>query len=166
MNNPLISPGLGVFFWMLVSFAILVFILAKWGWPMILKALDERETAISDSLNAAEKAREEMKLLKAENLDLLREAKIERDEMLRSARLTADQIVEDAKAKATEEAQRIVDNARESINYEKLKAMHELKNDVANLSIEIAEKLVSSELADKEKANDVIRRQLENIHLS
>ncbi|MBP9991523.1 MAG: F0F1 ATP synthase subunit B [Bacteroidales bacterium] len=166
MNNPLISPGIGVFFWMLVSFGILVFILAKWGWPMILKALNERETAISDSLNAAEKAREEMKLLKAENLDLLREAKIERDEMLRTARLTAEKIVEDAKSKASEEAQRIVDSARESINYEKLKAMHELKNDVANLSIEIAEKLVRSELTDKEKANDVIRRQLENIHLS
>lgn len=166
MNNPLISPGIGVFFWMLVSFGILVFILAKWGWPMILKALNERETAISDSLNAAEKAREEMKLLKAENLDLLREAKIERDEMLRTARLTAEKIVEDAKTKASEEAQRIVDSARESINYEKLKAMHELKNDVANLSIEIAEKLVRSELTDKEKANDVIRRQLENIHLS
>lgn len=166
MNNPLISPGIGVFFWMLLSFGILVFILAKWGWPMILKALNERETAISDSLNAAEKAREEMKLLKAENLDLLREAKIERDEMLRTARLTAEKIVEDAKSKASEEAQRIVDSARESINYEKLKAMHELKNDVANLSIEIAEKLVRSELTDKEKANDVIRRQLENIHLS
>lgn len=166
MNNPLISPGIGVFFWMLISFGILVFILAKWGWPMILKALNERETAISDSLNAAEKAREEMKLLKAENLDLLREAKIERDEMLRTARLTAEKIVEDAKSKASEEAQRIVDSARESINYEKLKAMHELKNDVANLSIEIAEKLVRSELTDKEKANDVIRRQLENIHLS
>lgn len=166
MNNPLISPGIGVFFWMLISFGILVFILAKWGWPMILKALNERETAISDSLNAAEKAREEMKLLKAENLDLLREAKIERDEMLRTARLTAEKIVEDAKTKASEEAQRIVDSARESINYEKLKAMHELKNDVANLSIEIAEKLVRSELTDKEKANDVIRRQLENIHLS
>lgn len=166
MNNPLISPGIGVFFWMLISFGILVFILAKWGWPMILKALNERETAISDSLNAAEKARDEMKLLKAENLDLLREAKIERDEMLRTARLTAEKIVEDAKSKASEEAQRIVDSARESINYEKLKAMHELKNDVANLSIEIAEKLVRSELTDKEKANDVIRRQLENIHLS
>lgn len=166
MNNPLISPGIGVFLWMLLSFGILVFILAKWGWPMILKALNERETAISDSLNAAEKAREEMKQLKAENLDLLREAKIERDEMLRTARLTAEKIVEDAKSKATEEAQRIVDSARESINYEKLKAMHELKNDVANLSIEIAEKLVRSELTDKGKANDVIRRQLENIHLS
>ncbi len=166
MNNPLISPGIGVFLWMLLSFGILVFILAKWGWPMILKALNERETAISDSLNAAEKAREEMKQLKTENLDLLREAKIERDEMLRTARLTAEKIVEDAKSKATEEAQRIVDSARESINYEKLKAMHELKNDVANLSIEIAEKLVRSELTDKGKANDVIRRQLENIHLS
>ena len=131
MNNPLINPGLGTFFWMLVSFGVLVFILGKWGWPMLLKALKKREQAIADSLNAAQKAREEMAQLVAHNEELLRQAKVERDEMLRNARLTSEKIVEDARTKATEEADRIVENARESINYEKLKAMHDLKNQIA-----------------------------------
>ena len=122
MNNPLINPGLGTFVWMLVSFGILAFILIKFGWPMILKALKSREEAIADSLNEAAKAREEMKHLVAHNEDLLRQAKMERDEMLRNARLASEQIVEEARAKATIEANRIVDNARENINYEKLKA--------------------------------------------
>lgn len=133
MNNPLINPGLGTFFWMLVSFGVLVFILGKWGWPMLLKALKKREQAIADSLNAAQKAREEMAQLVAHNEELLRQAKVERDEMLRNARLTSEKIVEDARTKATEEADRIVENARESINYEKLKAMHDLKNQIATL---------------------------------
>ena len=131
MNNPLINPGLGTFFWMLVSFGVLVFILGKWGWPMLLKALKKREQAIADSLNAAQKAREEMAQLVAHNEELLRQAKVERDEMLRNARLTSEKIVEDARTKATEEADRIVENARESINYEKLKAMHDLKNQLS-----------------------------------
>lgn len=166
MNNPLINPGLGTFFWMLVSFGVLVFILGKWGWPMLLKALKKREQAIADSLNAAEKAREEMKQLVAHNEDLLKEAKIQRDELLRNARLTSEKIVEDARAKATEEADRIVENARESINYEKLKAMHDLKNQIATLSIDIAEKLMKAELSDKEKANNLIKRELDEVHLN
>ena len=166
MNNPLISPGLGTFFWMLISFGILVFILGKWGWPMLLKALKNREKAIADSLNAAEKAREEMKLLVAHNEDLLKEAKLQRDEMLRNARLTSDKIVEDARLKATEEADRIVESARENINYEKLKAMHDLKNQIASLSIDIAEKLMKAELSDRQKADSLIQRELENAHLN
>jgi len=166
MNNPLINPGLGTFVWMLVSFGVLVFILGKWGWPMLLKALKNREQAIADSLNAAEKAREEMKMLVAHNEDLLKEAKLERDEMLRNARLTSEKIVEDARTKATEEADRIVENARENINYEKLKAMHELKNQIASLSIEIAEKLMKAELSDRQKADSLIRQELENAHLN
>ncbi|MBQ9865233.1 MAG: F0F1 ATP synthase subunit B [Bacteroidales bacterium] len=166
MNNPLISPGLGTFFWMLISFGILVFILGKWGWPMLLKALKNREKAIADSLNAAEKAREEMKMLVAHNEDLLKEAKLQRDEMLRNARLTSDKIVEDARLKATEEADRIVENARENINFEKLKAMHELKNQIASLSIEIAEKLMKAELSDRQRAEDLVRQELENAHLN
>ena len=166
MNNPLISPGLGTFFWMLISFGILVFILGKWGWPMLLKALKNREKAIADSLNAAQKAREEMKLLVAHNEDLLKEAKLQRDEMLRNARLTSDKIVEDARQKATEEADRIVENARENINFEKLKAMHELKNQIASLSIEIAEKLMKAELGDRQRAEDLVRQELENAHLN
>ena len=166
MNNPLISPGIGTFVWLLVSFGILAFILMKWGWPMILKALNERETAIANSLNEAAKAREEMKSLVAHNEELLRPAKIERDEMLRNARLTSEQIVEDARTKATEEANRIVDTARENINYEKLKAMHELKNQIANLSIEISEKLLGAELSDKAKADALIQRELDRVHLN
>ena len=166
MNNPLISPGLGTCFWMLVSFGILVFILGKWGWPMLLKALKNREKAIADSLNAAEKAREEMKMLVAHNEDLLKEAKLQRDEMLRNARLTSDKIVEDARLKATEEADRIVESARENINYEKLKAMHELKNQIASLSIEIAEKLMKAELSDRQRAENLVRQELENAHLN
>lgn len=152
--------------WMLVSFGILVFILAKWGWPMLLKSLKKREEAIADSLNAAEKAREEMEKLKNSNQDLLREAKAERDEILRSARLTSENIIEEARQRATAEADRIVENARENINYEKLKAMHELKNQIGNLSIEIAEKVLQRELSDKNSANAFVQSELENIHLN
>lgn len=166
MNNPLINPVFGTFFWMLISFGILAFILIKFGWPMILKSLKKREEAIAASLNEAAKAREEMKSLVAHNEELLRQAKIERDQMLRDARLTGDQIIEEARTKATAEADRIVDAARENINYEKLKAMTELKNEIANLSIEIAEKLIRAELSDKSKADAVIAREMERMQLN
>ncbi len=165
MNNPLISPGLGTFVWMLVSFGILAFILIKFGWPMILKSLKSREEAIEQSLGEAAKAREEMKSLVAHNEELLRQAKMERDEMLRNARTASDQIVEEARSKATAEADRIVESARENIEFEKLKAMHELKNQIANLSIEIAEKLIRAELSDKPKADALIQRELELMEL-
>ena len=146
MNNPLINPGIGTFVWLLVSFGILAFILMKWGWPMILKALKSREEAIANSLNEANKAREEMKNLVAHNEELLRQAKMERDE--------------------TAEADRIVEAARENINYEKMKAMTELKNQIANLSIEIAEKLIRAELSDKPKADALIQKELEMAKLN
>ena len=165
MNNPLVSPGLGVIFWMLISFGILAFILMKWGWPVILKSLNDREKAISDQLNAAEEVRKQMADLKADNEKLLKEAKIQRDEILRNARLTGEQLIEEARAKATIEADRIVENARENINYEKLKAMHDLKNQIANLSIEIAEKLIRAELSDKPKADTLIQKELEMMEL-
>lgn len=165
MNNPLISPGLGTFIWMLISFGILVFILAKFAWPMILKALKERETAINDSLQAAEKAKAEMKQLHSNNEELLKQCRQERDEMLRNARQTSEKIIEDARNKATEESNRIVELAQERIENEKKKAMHELKNQIATLSIEMAEILIQQELSDKNKANEVIRRQLEETNL-
>lgn len=166
MNNPLINPGIGTFVWMLVSFGILAFILIKWGWPMMLKSLKKREEAIAASLNEAAKAREEMKSLTVHNEELLRQAKIERDQMLRDARMAGDQIIEEARARATAEADRIVDAARENINYEKLKAMTELKNEIANLSIGIAEKLIRAELSDKSKSDAVIAREMERMQLN
>lgn len=166
MNNPLINPGLGTFVWMLISFGILAFILGKWGWPMLLKSLKKREDYIAEQLNAAEKAQEQIQLLTSRNDDLLKQAKIERDELLRNARLTGEKIVEEARAKATEEADRIVENARQNIEYEKLKAMHDLKNQIATLSIDIAEKLMKAELSDKQKADSLIQRELQDAHLN
>ncbi|MCQ2259763.1 MAG: F0F1 ATP synthase subunit B [Bacteroidales bacterium] len=166
MNNPLINPGLGTFFWMLISFGILVFILCKWGWPMLLKSLKKREDYIAEQLNAAQKAKEEMQSLVANNDELLKQAKVERDEILRNARLTSEKIIEDARVKATEEADRIVESARENINYEKLKAMHDLKNQIATLSIDIAEKLMKAELSDKSNADRLIQHELNDAHLS
>jgi len=166
MNNPLINPGLGTFFFMLIAFALLVFILGKWGWPLMLKTLKQREEEIANSLSAAEKAREEMRMLKAGNEELLQQAKREREEMLLSARLASEEVVEKAKATATEEANRIIENAKESINYEKLKAMHELRNEIGNISIEIAEKLLRGELADKTRANALIEEELNRISLN
>ena len=166
MNNPLISPGIGTFVWMLLSFGILAFILMKFGWPMILKSLRQREEAIANSLSEAERAREEMKHLVAHNEELMRQAKMERDEMLRNARIAGEEIVEKARAEATKEADRIVETARENINYEKLKAMTELKNQIANLSIEIAEKLLRAELSDKPKADALIQKELDLMELN
>ena len=166
LSSSLITPGLGTIVWMTITFAILVLILAKFGWPIILKSLKDREVAINDALTAADKAREEMKHLRAHNEELLIEAKHERDEMLRNARLTSEQIIEDARTKATAEADRIVEAARENINYEKLQAIHDLKNQIATLSIEIAEKILKQELQSKESANDYIKRELENVNLN
>lgn len=161
MNNPLINPGIGTFFWMLVSFGILVFILGKWGWPMLLKALTQREQAIEKSLAEAAQARKEMEQMTAHNEEILRQAKIERDEILRSARQSAEDLKEQAREAARQEAQRITDAAMENINYEKLCAMHDLKNEIANLSIQIAEKLLEQELSNREQADALIARQLD-----
>lgn len=166
MNNPLINPGLGTFFWMLVSFAILVFILGKWGWPMLLKALQKREEYITDQLHKAEEAEQRMQQLVTHNDEILRQAKAERDEIINNAKLTAQNIIEDAQRKAAEETDRIVENARKNIEYEKLRAMHDLKNEIAGLSINIAEKLMQQELSDKEKSNSLITRELEKAHLN
>lgn len=166
MDSALITPGLGVIFWMVVSFAILVFILLKFGWPVVIKTLKEREESINNSLSAAEKAKDELLQLQDNREELQKEAKIERDEMLRNARLTSEKIIEESRLKATEEADRIVEMAKQSIEYEKMQALHDLKNQMANLSIEIAEKLLKQELADKEKASEFIKQELENVHLN
>ena len=166
MDSALITPGLGVIFWMVISLAILVFILLKFGWPVVIKTLKEREESINNSLLAAEKAKDELLQLQTNREELQKEAKIERDEMLRNARLTSEKIIEESRLKAVEEADRIVEMAKQSIEYEKMQALHDLKNQMANLSIEIAEKLLKQELADKEKASAFIKQELENVHLN
>jgi F-type H+-transporting ATPase subunit b len=156
----LITPGLGLLFWMTLAFLLLVFILGKFAWKPILQMLRERETSIHEALNAANEAREEMKKLQFSNEQLLQEAKNERDTILNDARKIREKLIEDARIKAGEEADRIVASARESIQNEKMAAMTELKNQIAESSLNLARFILRRELADPQKQEAYIKELL------
>ena len=162
----LVTPGIGLIFWMTLSFGILFFILAKFAWKPIMATLREREQSIDDALQQANVTREEMKALHFSNEQLLKEAKEERDTMLKDARQIRDGILEEAKNKANLEYNRILESAKESINYEKMAAITELKNQIATLSIEIAEKLLKDELSDKAKQKVLIDKMMDNVNFN
>ena len=162
----LIKPGIGLIFWMMVSFLTVMFILKRFAWKPILGALKERESSIEDALKQADKAREEMANLQSANEKLLQEARIERDTMLKEAREMKDHIIADAKTKAKEEADRLVQGARESIKNEKMAAITELKNQVATLSIDIAEKILKNELSDEEKQRNLNSSLIDEVNLN
>ena len=162
----LIQPGLGLIFWMTVAFGLILFVLGKYAWKPIMKMLHEREHAIDSALHEADKAREEMKQLKVDNEKLLKEAKEEHDVILAEARKIKDKMIEDARVKAGQEAQRIVDSAKERIENEKMAALVDLKNEIASLSIEIAEKVVKTELAEEKKHEELIQRLIKEIKIN
>ena len=162
----LVKPEIGLVFWMLLAFMLLLFVLRKFAWKPIMGMLHDREDSIDEALNMANKAREEMKELKFSNETLLHQAKEERDSILREARKIKDSIIEESKLKAKEEAQRIVEAAKESIQYEKLSAMTELKNQIAQLSIEIADKVIMKELSEPEKQKALIETLMKDIKLN
>lgn len=159
----LVTPGLGLFVWMVFAFLIVFFILKKFAWKPILKSLHDREDSIDEALNQANKAREEMKQLKFDNESLLKEAKGERDAILRDARQVRDSIIEESKIKANEEASRIVESAKESIENEKMAAMTDLKNQLASLSIEIAEKILKEELSADKKQKEYVQKLIDDV---
>ncbi len=162
----LITPGLGLMFWMVIVFGILLFILKKFAWKPILNLLHERESSIEEALHAADRAKEEMQQLKFDNEILLKEAKNERDAIMQAARKVRDTIIDEAKEKASQEADRIIESAKESIHFEKMSAMTELKNQIAGLSIEIAGKILNEELSPSEKQKDLIKKHLEQVNFN
>jgi F-type H+-transporting ATPase subunit b len=162
----LITPGLGLIFWMTLSFGLLVFILGKFAWKPILNMLKERETSIHEALNAANRAREDMKQLKFSNEQLMQEARNERDAMLNEARKIKEKLVEDARARANEEAFRIVEVAKESINNEKMAAMTELKNQIAESSLHLAKLILKKELSDPKKQEAYVQELLKEVKIN
>lgn len=162
----LVTPDIGLLFWMLVSFCIVLLLLKKFAWTPILTTLKERETSISDALNAAKKAKDEIADLKSDNERILAEARAERDKMLKEARDAKDAIINEAKGKATTEAERLITIARESIKNEKMAAITELKNQVATLSVEIAEKIMKQQLASDEKQKALVADLLKDAKLN
>ena len=146
----------GLFIWQTVLFIALLLLLRKYAWGPILNAVNEREDSIKTALKAAERAREEMKALQADNEKILAEARTERERIVKEANDMKNQIIGEATDKAKEEAGKLVDNAREQINAEKKEAMNAIKTQVAELSVEIAEKLLRKELDAKNKQQKLI----------
>lgn len=162
----LVTPAIGLLFWMVISFGIVFFLLKKYAWKPILSMLKERETSIQDALDAAQRAKQEMANLKSDNERILMEARNDRDIMLREAKETKDAIINEAKSRATIEADRLIKIARESIQNEKLAAITELKNQVATLSIDIAEKVIRQQLSNDEKQKALVADLLKDVKLN
>jgi len=166
MDKLLDQFSIGLFFWQSVLFIALLLLLRKFAWKPILNAVNEREQKISDSLDLAEKTKAEMEALKAQNEDLLKEARAERDAMIKDAKETANKMVADAKEKAKEEGNKMLASAKDSINAEKAAAIAELKTQVAAFSIEIAEKVVRGELSSADKQKALADKLAEDINMN
>ncbi len=162
----LVTPEAGLLFWMLVSFTLVLIVLKKFAWKPILNSLREREESISDALQSAEKAKEEMEKLKADNEAIIRQAKAEREKILQEAREIKIKIVEKAKEEASEEAHKLIELARVNIRNEETKALEQIKTQVAELSVEIAGKLLREKLADTAEQQKLVEKYLKDIQLN
>lgn len=152
--------SIGLFFWQLILFVGLVLLLRKFAWKPILDAVEKRESGIEDALKSAEKAKLEMQNLQADNQKLLKEARAEREEMLKDARDLKNKMIEEAKAEANNTASNIIEQAQAAIEGEKKAAIAELKAQVSNLSIDIAEKVIRAELSNKDKQVALVESML------
>ncbi len=161
----LFTPSIGTLFWMLLFFSIILWILKKFAWKPILNSLKERERSIEEALSSAEKAKEQMAKLKAENQKILTEAKVEREKLLKEAKELKDKIIAEAQEQAQEEAKKIMDVARQSIENEKLNAINEIKTQITSLSLVIAEKIIKEKL-DEQKHKELIDSFLNDIKIN
>ena len=164
--DTLLTPAFGTVFWAAIAFNSGHVILRLLACKPILKALESREESIGKALLEAEKAREEMANLHANNEQLLSEARLKRDAMLKESRDMANKVVAEAKAKAKIEASKEVELAREAIQIERKAAVAELKSEVAQLSIDIAERLLREELKESGKQKDLVDKLIKESTLN
>ncbi|MBO0935154.1 F0F1 ATP synthase subunit B [Fibrella sp. HMF5335] len=162
----LLIPDLGLLFWQIIIFGGLFFILRKFAWGPITQSLKEREDNIQGALDLAEKTRGEMAKLKSENEQILAQARNERDVMLRGAKETADKMVADARDRANIEGQRMLEQAREAMQNERQALVAQMKKEVVNLSIEVAEKVLRRELNDKASQEKLVQDLVATSHLN
>lgn len=156
----LVTPAIGLMFWTVVIFMLLLILLKKFAWKPILKAVDDRNSSINEALASAEKAKSEMEQLSADNDKILNEAHNQRDSIIKEARDIKIKTIADAKNKASIEAEKIISSAKEQIKNEKMKAMTELKNEIADISIQMAEKIIKTELKDAKSQKKLIEEDL------
>jgi F-type H+-transporting ATPase subunit b len=162
----LVTPGLGLIVWTTLVFLIWVFLLGKFAWKPILNAVHAREEAIDQALKQAEAARAEMGKLQASNEQLLKQAREEREAIVKEGRAMRDAMIAEAKDAASAEAAKILESARTQIHQEKMAAVTELKNQVAQLAIDMAEKVLRAELAQPEVAKANVERDIKDLNLN
>jgi F-type H+-transporting ATPase subunit b len=162
----LLTPGLGLMIWNLLAFLILLLILRKFAWKPILGSLKTRETNIADSLATAERVKAEMAQLKSENEALLAKAREERAQMLKEARDIKEKIINEAKEQSKVEANKIITDAQAAITQQKMAALTDVKNQVGNLVIEVAEKVLRRELGDKAQQEIFIKKLADEVKLN
>lgn len=162
----LLTPGIGLIIWQFIVFILLFFLLSKLAWKPIISSLKEREVSIQDALDTAEKARQEMALLKSDNEKLLKEAREERDKILREAREVAVRLKEEAQTDAKKAAEKIVEEARAAINIEKQAALRDVKVQVATFALEVAEKLMKKNLSDDKSQKALVDNFINDLKLN
>lgn len=162
----LVTPNPGTIFWMLIIFGIVLFILRKFAWKPILNALKDREESISQALNSAEEAKREVAGLKADNEKIIAEARQEKNIILREAKEIKEKIITEAKEKAVEETNKSIILAKQQIEAEKTAAINEMKRQVAELSVLIAEKVIRRELSNKAEQEKMVDGLIDEIKLN
>jgi F-type H+-transporting ATPase subunit b len=162
----LLLPGIGLIFWTFIAFIIVLVILRKFAWKPILSSLNEREKTIADSLETAQRVKAEMALLKNENEEMMAKAREERSLLLKEARDTKDRIINEAKEQSKVEANKIILEAQQAINAQKMAAITEVKNQVGKLVIEITEKILRKELQNTDAQEAHIRSLVDEVKMN
>ena len=165
MEKLITEISIGLFFWQTVIFIFLILLLKKFAWKPILDAVNEREEGIKNALLSAEKAKEEMASLQSDNEETLKKARSERDSLLKEAREIKQQLIDEAKSEAKNEAKKIISQAQETIQNEKNAAIVDLKNQVAGLSIDIAEKVLKEKLSDDKAQMKLVKDLVKEVTL-
>ena len=162
----MLSAGIGTIIWTSVAFLVVLFLLKKLAWGPILSGLKERETSIENALRQADQARDEMARLNNENAKIIEQARIEQDRIIAEAKTIREKMISDAKAEAEAAGKKLAEDARLAIEAEKNAALREVKNMVANLSVDIAEKVLREKFADRSAQESFVNRELDNVKLN
>jgi F-type H+-transporting ATPase subunit b len=157
--------SIGLFFWQTIIFIALILLLKKFAWKPILDSVNEREQGIKDALLSAEKAREEMASLQSDNELTLKKARVERDTLLKEAREIKQKLIDEAKSEAKSEASKIIAQAKEAIQNEKNSAIVDLKNQMADLSVGIAEKVLQSKMSEDKAQMNLVKELIKDVTL-
>lgn len=167
INLPsILTPDIGLLFWMLIAFLVVFFVLAKFGFPVITKMVEERKNFINESLLNAREANQKLASIQAEGEAILKEAREQQATILREAMATRENIIKDAREKAQVEGSKLLEEAKAQIQVEKENALRDIRSTVADISVQIAEKMLRTKLEGDKEQEKLIERMLDEMSVS